>query len=98
MDKLREELGKLRDKVAWELIEYYKDNNISQDVEREIYQYTDQAHSAILKLFKQEMLRLIGTDIMTDYKKHSYQHCKGCENDGYNQAKAELRKKVGVDG
>jgi hypothetical protein len=51
----------------------------------EIY---DQAHSAILKLFKQEMLRLIGEDKIrtTEYT---------LEVTGYNQAKAELRKKVG---
>ena len=49
----------------------------------------EQFSSAILKLFKQEMLRLIGEDIYSDgFDKKSF-------NQGYNQAKAELRKKVG---
>jgi hypothetical protein len=72
----------------------------------------DQAHSAILKLFKQEMLRLIGENeklriesIRKDGKvspeeKLHYERL-GFPYDeaiiGRNQLRAELRKKVGVD-
>jgi hypothetical protein len=64
----------------------------------------DQAHSAILKLFKQEMLRLIGENKVAGMQLIAGSNMRFCDNDeevaytnGYNQAKAELRKKVEVD-
>jgi hypothetical protein len=47
----------------------------------------DTAHSAITKLFKERMLELIGSDLESGLS--GIEYCRG-----YNQAKAELRKKV----
>jgi siroheme synthase (precorrin-2 oxidase/ferrochelatase) len=49
-----------------------------------------EATDQILKLFKERMLELIGDD-----KKGAVGLSKFMEYSGYNQAKAELRKKVG---
>ena len=77
----------------------YDYDNCNCDI-REAVKWIDQAHSAILKLFKQEMLRLIGEDrkpVPELEGSGNYRRSIVSNNitAGYNFAKAELRKKVG---
>jgi hypothetical protein len=95
MDKeLRAELGKLVSTIGYNIHKH------QETVENENL-YIDQAHSAILTLFKQEMLRLIGDN--------EYDPTLSCQPDypddynrgkirGYNQAKAELRNALNIEG
>jgi hypothetical protein len=85
------------DKELRELIEEIAINAHSRGVNGNITvidgKELDQAHSAILKLFKERMLELIGED--KPIERHLLNDKLIREYEGYNQAKAEQRKKVG---